>query len=366
MKAIEILAILTLLLVIFQSSEAVIYDKGEPFDMMQKNATGKNADAFHMVVLGDSIAWGSGLNDEDKYCSLIKKWLEEEKLSRPVYMKNYAQTGAHLIGHSTNKSCDQNCGRPYPSVEDQIDKVENPDSVRLVLLSGGINDVGVFTIIDANVDASKITNSSEFIKTWMTYVLEKSLKKFPNAKIIVTDYYPIITRNTTDYAFFKVQYYFIYTFLLPKQERISYHLFGLPITILPSDYEDRLIKNSEVFNQTSTKNIRIAVETANTYSREVLKDSEERIAFAPVNFPSDRCYGTENSWLWKLKLVDFKNRSILTNDNLVFYRWETCLKCPDKKVYDVVNAIGHPNSDGAKLYARSIESAIESKGPKWL
>jgi len=39
--------------------------------------------SFHMAVLGDSIAWGSGLPDEAKFWMLVGCWLER-RLGRPV------------------------------------------------------------------------------------------------------------------------------------------------------------------------------------------------------------------------------------------------------------------------------------------
>jgi len=39
---------------------------------------GQRTDAFHLVVIGDSIAWGNGLNNQDKYYYLVADWLQKK------------------------------------------------------------------------------------------------------------------------------------------------------------------------------------------------------------------------------------------------------------------------------------------------
>ena len=53
------------------------------------------ADTFHMVVIGDSIAWGCGLNQDEKYSHLLADWLQG-MLKRPVDVTVLAHTGATL------------------------------------------------------------------------------------------------------------------------------------------------------------------------------------------------------------------------------------------------------------------------------
>ena len=66
----------------------------------------KNNEVFNMVVIGDSIAWGNGLNKKSKYSYLVADWLQE-KLNRPVEVTVYAHSGAAIAGES-GKSIDPN------------------------------------------------------------------------------------------------------------------------------------------------------------------------------------------------------------------------------------------------------------------
>jgi len=55
----------------------------------------QNEDPFHMLVIGDSIAWGCGLDTSEKYSYLIADWLQKE-LKKPVDVIVLAHTGATL------------------------------------------------------------------------------------------------------------------------------------------------------------------------------------------------------------------------------------------------------------------------------
>lgn len=39
---------------------------------------------FEMAVLGDSVTWGSGLAEDDKFWKLVQGWIEQ-RLARPVH-----------------------------------------------------------------------------------------------------------------------------------------------------------------------------------------------------------------------------------------------------------------------------------------
>jgi hypothetical protein len=53
----------------------------------------QNAKTFHIVVIGDSIAWGCGLDKIEKYSYLVADWFQKE-LKRPVDVTVLAHTGA--------------------------------------------------------------------------------------------------------------------------------------------------------------------------------------------------------------------------------------------------------------------------------
>ncbi len=51
---------------------------------------------FELVVLGDSVTWGSGLPEEGKWWWLVRGWLEL-KLGRPVHPQVLAHSLAVIV-----------------------------------------------------------------------------------------------------------------------------------------------------------------------------------------------------------------------------------------------------------------------------
>jgi hypothetical protein len=106
----------------------------------------ENDEVFHLVVIGDSIAWGAGLEKDKKYSFLVAEWLSKQ-LKRPVDVKILAHTGA-TIGKTEDKpvqSPDLTSGSPI--LMEQADNIPDPKHVDMILVSGGINDVTVKKII---------------------------------------------------------------------------------------------------------------------------------------------------------------------------------------------------------------------------
>ncbi|MDD3525064.1 MAG: SGNH/GDSL hydrolase family protein, partial [Candidatus Cloacimonetes bacterium] len=134
--------------------------------------------AFKIYVIGDSIAWGNGLNLEDKYYYLVAKELQKN-LGEPVEVIVYARSGAPISGEDEN------------SIINQAKKI--PNDVDLILVSGGINDVGIDHILDSSIEASSVTSLSAPIEERMENLLRELINKNQHVKIVVTGYYNIIS-----------------------------------------------------------------------------------------------------------------------------------------------------------------------------
>jgi len=114
--------------------------------------------------------------------------------------------------------------------------------------------------------------------------------------------------------------------------------------------------NSNLFDNQSRLSIRVAIEQANNYSFSRYK--EKRILFVPIDFPLNRSYGTNESWLWELTDPQ-TNKGRLTNDNKYEYRLSLCKKARCNWS-DMINAIGHPNAEGANEYNRTIINFLQN------
>lgn len=297
-------------------------------------SNGQEPGAFHMAVIGDSIAWGNGLNKEDKYPYLVADWLEE-KLDRPVEVTVYAHSGATISGES-GEAIDQNLNSGSPTLMDQAKNIKDKDDVDLILVSGGINDVGIMNILNVYIPSDEIDQSAQSIREPMKDLLLSLLNECKNAKIIVTNYYPVVSEDS--------------------EIKTIQALYGLGVfsineatdkNVLDAfTVKEKLIENSYMFNGGSLTALTQAVNDAN--------NGEKRITLAMVNFQPENCYAASQTWLWKLE-------GLKTNDDQFDYR-SSLTSDPINKI----NAIGHPNRDGAIEYARAIKSAIESKGLNWL
>jgi lysophospholipase L1-like esterase len=98
-------------------------------------------DSFRMVVLGDSVPWGQGLLPAHKYHAV----LETLSTTYAVSTDFMAHSGATIGGGATvgASAPDGEVPDAYPTILQQCAAdTQAPDTVDLILLNGGINDVG--------------------------------------------------------------------------------------------------------------------------------------------------------------------------------------------------------------------------------
>jgi lysophospholipase L1-like esterase len=326
-----------------------------------------------MVVIGDSIAWGNGLNKEDKYPYLVADWLEE-KLNKPVDVTVYAHSGATISGES-GESIDQNLNSGSPTLMDQANNIKNKDDVDLILVSGGINDVGINNILDANTPTETISTLSDSIREPMKNLLTHLLDE-TDAKIIVTGYYPLITEDSK----VKTQDRAVAGALATQSEKTTSQTRNVLITAIADPTaakveaawyllgglvnnaaniftgDANLRANSDTFYAISSNSLETAVKNAD--------NGQNRVMFIDPAFERGNSYRASDSFLWELN-DDFKTnddqyeeRSKLTRD--------TYPLDPVKQAENNINPIAHPNRDGAAKYAKTIETVLTNKGFNWL
>ncbi|NLE26785.1 MAG: hypothetical protein GX625_15885, partial [Clostridiaceae bacterium] len=211
--------------------------------------------------------------------------------------------------------------------------------------SGGINDIDVWNILDINIPTIDLQKRCADIKDPMDILLRDLLNRCGNAEIIVTDYYPLVSEDTKSDLLLE-----LYEFVQELRQN------GSGDDLDESEIKARLIEKSNAFKVGTTMSLSTAVAQAD--------NGANRISLANINFESKNCYDASDTWLWKLvwriplpKIDDDK------------YDYRNSL-CDYLKKYDVdrVNAIGHPNRNGAKEYARAIESVItgDEKMPEYI
>ena len=351
------------------SSITLPLEDGETFHSILP-IRGETANPYRLAVIGDSVAWGNGLNQEHKCYNLVAKWLRTN-LGKPVEIIVYAHSGAVISGASGESVKDANLNSGYPSLMDQVKNV--PNNIDLILVSGGINDVGIPNILDPKTSEDTIKSRSEDIqepmKELLMYLVDNTK---PDAKIIVHGYYPLITDSSKlgwkDRAAGAL-------LARGSEESVSQALtnlaageanptLGSAVSTWQSAKEfginleniienDPLFKgNSYTFYGTSSDSLRAAVNDANKAI------GRNRVTFVDPLFQSNNGYRASDSYLWEFK----PGISIESNDE----QYDERSKLTNPLDYENKdNALGHPNIKGASRYADFINHTLKSKISDW-
>ena len=326
----------------------------------------QNNKVFNIVVIGDSIAWGAGLTKYEKYSYLVAKWIAEQS-GRPVNVKVLAHTGANLKEWTDDLNIQYpDIPSSKPTLFEQADKISSPDDIDLLLVSGGANDVNLEKIgsLDSGWLINKFLGGStlneiqdkswEKIESPMYELLKKLLNKSPNAKIVVTGYYSAISKDSKGLTEFYKAYKPISQFLDKYQNADD-----------PKQLNE-LATKADTFYEKSNLALNSAKIRANRGS------GQNRIEFARIVFPSDKSYGTDDSWLWRIegtegnyKTDDHKydvRASLAGMVCQLIGRMPVC----DDPTESKLAAVGHPNVEGAGEYNRTIVQKINEAWPDWL
>lgn len=295
-----------------------------------------------MLTMGDSVMWGQGLLEENKFRSLVCDALSY----RPEYvgltqLPTLAHSGA-IIGSALDADTTTAPGeipRTYPSVFQQCASYSgNVDDVRIILLDGGINDVSVNVIADPQTTIDDLHGLiEEFCHDAMVALLEAVTRKFsnPDCRTIVTGYYPIFSGAS--------EYTPSVTFL----ELLG--IVGASEILSTVPGFTNLAALSEEFRRYSDEQLARAVNEVAASGRS--------ISFVPSGFSDGDCLFQDSSLLW-----GFKGPPFDAADDFGDFRAARCsgynadgsaseLRCR-------FASIGHPNASGAIRYYEQIMKAF--------
>jgi len=348
--------------------------------------TDPSADApLHMVVLGDSIMWGQGLKQERKFWWRVKCWLED-KTGREVVTKVMAHSGAHLDNPSTSPakytSSDGEVNLPFPTVNQQLDKVlehygQDRSKVDLVLVDGCINDIDVSNLLDA-------TTAPEALRqripgpclNGMHALLRRVTNSFPNAQVLVTGYFPIVSTETDDNVF-----------LRQLVKKISSNK-DEARRMTDKQMRDRLITISDLWYKVSTASLAEAVDRVKDELR--TQGLPSRVSFVEIGFSPEHAFAAANTLLWNFMFgstnlsgvrkvvvtLSFGTAAYKPNDDMRESRVKSCnqtFKKPkgvketkeekqwreDHLLICRYASLGHPNQMGALIYAEAIKGKLQ-------
>ena len=363
----------------------IIFSAGSAFGNCPNKINASGEDALRMLVLGDSIMWGQGLKQERKFWWRVKCWLEE-KTGRPVIEKIVAHSGAHLDNEYTLPpkftSNDGEVNLPFPTVNQQLDQVlayygNERLKVDLVMVDGCINDVDVSNLLDA-------TANPELLRpriigpclNGMHALLRRITSEFPNAQVLVTGYYRIVSSETDDNVFLRQ--------LVKKINS------GKPEARRMTDRQmrERLITISELWYQVSTASL---AEAVNRINQELTaKALPPRTTFVEIGFSPEHSFAAASTLLWNfvfgstnlsgvrrvIVTLSFGTAAYKPNDDVRESRVKSCNETfkPPKGIKESKTekrsredhllicryaSLGHPNQMGALIYAEAIKGKLQ-------
>lgn len=343
-------------------------------------------DALHMLVIGDSIMWGQGLRDDEKFSSRVKCWLEE-KTRREVKVHVEAHSGAVISGSFAAQtpftSADGEVNLSSPTINEQLDRAikfygDARQSPELILMDGCINDVGVKSLLAASTQLEDLrARVKQNCGERMQALLQRVRGSFPSAQIIVTSYYPIVSLQTADNAFLR-QLVKELNNRSPDAPRMS-----------DKQMRQRLIVISDEWYQTSTASLAEAVRKTNAASD--VGPSTPRVRFVELEFGPEHTFAAPESLLWTflfastnnvsgfakiVVLLSFGTAAYKANDHVRDARIKSCeqtFKKPPKGIKEAKQAkedrkdfllicryasLGHPNHMGALVYTEAIKGQL--------
>ena len=151
--------------------------------------------AFRMITLGDSVTWGQGLLEDEKFDRLVQEALKPLH-PEGVTLERFAHSGAIIGPGSGRTATGGEVPVSSPTVLEQLAQVPSPGTADLVILNGGLNDVGVAKILNPlSVIPSLRHRVEATCHGGMVNLLRKTKDKFTKAscRIVVTGYYTILS-----------------------------------------------------------------------------------------------------------------------------------------------------------------------------
>jgi hypothetical protein len=386
---------------------------------------------FNIITLGDSIIWGQGLPESMKFRTLVANWLQSQygTTRNVVIWTTHAHSGAKTgwglypaetngndpdTWYSLHPSSGYGPGYPYPgevpfgypSISFQIGMTVNdlkqrgvdPGTVDLVLLDGCINDLSADNILNPSLVETNLlqgevangpnwvrTKTNELCVTHMGSLLPQVTGQFPNAIVIMTGYYPIVS-GQTDLVKLS-EYLTVLGFaggagppaasVVGGPGAALEYLVGVPAVAVPlaAALRATLTDRSQAFATTAFNGLSNLVNQANQGL------ATPRAALAWPNFSDDNAYAAPNSYLFLME--DFLADEIRggqgqappgdwnTQEGVAYYRGQECSIGHPSDPTCYAALVGHPNPKGAQAYALAIISQLQGvfsarlAFPKW-
>lgn len=416
------------------SSTTIPLFRSQMFAECKCNVT-NNIRPLEMLAIGDSVMWGQGLKDENKFTFLVKKHLEEvDDKKRCVNLFVTAHSGASIENKSDNreklipsKTYNGEINLFNPSIKQQAinayewyrnpNKIPEgfitefsgdygrrfpehrefykgnptmPENVDLILVNGGINDLDVRSFVNPTFPKEKFKQAADkYCNERMKELLEKLILMFPNARVIVPGYFPLLSKETCpDKAIEAMTAAFGSNVVSRLIQRIA-----RKVSITDRQVRDKLADRSSEWVKSANAAMENAVKQTNNFfpMKDKMGKLQDRVFFAKV-YPDfwgdENAYGTDlrnngkkcpvgkenenakkRSFVWEFtekRKTDKGVYKIRTGDQLFDTRVEQV--CTEEGIDGLKKidrficrraGLFHPNTEGAKAIFESIKKEID-------
>lgn len=266
---------LLIIAIVPEESEATL---GGPCGGAHFDKTEGQGTPLLMVTLGDSVIWGQGHKLGEDFASQIQKWISQQQQGYAVRKLVYAHSGATIdpIGEDYHEGLHGEINWSTPTITQQVDCVPKDVAAKtdLVLMDGCINDFNMRSLLKSEVDSAWIRAYVQTSCTKrMSHLLRNVTRKFPNALVIVTGYFPLISPLSES-----------------KQVGQLLSTFSIPIVgqIVGSVVHNHLSANSKEFYTASNEALQAAV----------AEQASQRVVFIPIPFGPENAFGAPQSYLY--------------------------------------------------------------------
>jgi len=298
---------------------------------------------FQAVFLGDSVVWGQGLTDAEKFSSRLVAWINQYHPAQNAYKTVMAHSGATIgVGATIHEpALDGEVPTSYPTILDQCNQVPgDPNDVDLVLVNGGINDVGVQYIFNAFTDQHELADTIQrFCHDDLVILLRQVAARFanPNTHILVSGYYPVLSTQSEPLRI---------PTLLP--------LIGvnIPAFLAPQNPLTKIVSNSLAF---WTESKAAMAQAAADVNRQL---SAQRIDFVAPGFTEANSAFGPTPWVFAVNADLSPQDDVIATRRIACQRDETDL-VQRESCYRA--SAGHPNKWGAQAFFNALYPVLQQR-----
>jgi hypothetical protein len=221
------------------------------------------------------------------------------------------------------------------------------------LLSGGVADISVPKLLDPLGDDKKLAPLiAKYCRDDMADLLFRTATAFPRSLIAVIGYFPIISPMTKRSRLFNS---WLEAMGFPRQLKSAVN--NPLLRPMLDGIRKKGIKRSRIWFAESNRYFQAAVDSTNK------KVGRTQAVFVRSPITEETCFETPSSLLFRIgekgRVNDplYEHRVVKCGDPLQELKRSTGLNYSTR--HCEIAAVGHPNIDGSRAYARSITEALQ-------